>query len=453
DTFNAAVPHVPSTATSSVRCEITLPPGQQTEGYRYMYENMTEKTDTIDDRIDRFAGLLTDTIRPTLPATEQEDFELTHAGYPSQEPTVAVGRIACDSIEEGSKLNDMSILLESSRAGGGSRVKLNIKDMQESGVPFSFFPGQIVAVHGVNPSGRSFNVAKVTCPAIPPSATTAASHLLALYPPDDPVSRTPINIIVAAGPYTLDSNLSFEPLEALVTDVVEVEKPDVIILVGPFVDAAHPLIAAGEVNQDLDTLFRNEIATRLERMRGARQGTHVVLVPSTRDAISDWCAFPQPPLAAASTPDLARARRTALNLAPSILLVPNPVQLAINEVVVAISAAEFAFHAQGQLVVSRPGQQHPRVDRIAQLHRHILEQRSFYPLVPPALDDACIDSAHLGALELQARPDILIAPSRLKRSVKVVDGCVCLNPGRLASAAAGGTFAKICLHPLDIEAI
>ena len=37
-------------------------------------------------------------------------------------------------------------------------------------------------------------------------------------------------MIIAAGPYTLDDDLSYEPLQAL-TDVVLDERPDVLIMV------------------------------------------------------------------------------------------------------------------------------------------------------------------------------------------------------------------------------
>lgn len=44
----------------------------------------------------------------------------------------------------------------------------------------------------------------------------------------------PMNVIVAAGPYTVDSNLDYEPLQALI-QAAQKEKPDVLILVSSFV--------------------------------------------------------------------------------------------------------------------------------------------------------------------------------------------------------------------------
>lgn len=58
DIFN---PHIPSTkpdANLTSSAQVSLIPGQQTEGYRYMYEKLTEKGDLLNDRIDYFARLL-----------------------------------------------------------------------------------------------------------------------------------------------------------------------------------------------------------------------------------------------------------------------------------------------------------------------------------------------------------------------------------------------------------
>jgi hypothetical protein len=39
-------------------CAVSLVPGQQTKGYRYLYEKLTERGDLIDDRIQFFAELI-----------------------------------------------------------------------------------------------------------------------------------------------------------------------------------------------------------------------------------------------------------------------------------------------------------------------------------------------------------------------------------------------------------
>lgn len=46
----------------------------------------------------------------------------------------------------------------------------------------------------------------------------------------DKLAGNPLSMVVAAGPYTLDDDLNYEPLEALVNVVID-ERPDVLILV------------------------------------------------------------------------------------------------------------------------------------------------------------------------------------------------------------------------------
>lgn len=60
-----------------------------------------------------------------------------------------VGRVCCDS---DGHLNEKSLVLEGTlKYSGGSRVKLDVSRMAE----FSLFPGQVVAVHAVNPTGNN----------------------------------------------------------------------------------------------------------------------------------------------------------------------------------------------------------------------------------------------------------------------------------------------------------
>ncbi|KAL2917675.1 DNA-directed DNA polymerase alpha subunit pol12 [Polyrhizophydium stewartii] len=346
------------------------------------------------------------------------------------------------------------------------------------------------------------------------------------------------------GPFTLDSDLDFEPLEALAAEVVAVDPPDLVVLLGPFVDIDHPLIAAGIVGSDVDEIFAAQVAPRLDRMRQARPGLQIALVPSARDACSEWIAFPQPPLAAALSPADAWARRDALGLlAPTpdrpgakapkdgIFLFPNPVQFRFNEIVFAVSSTDILFDlaaaecaiapraapdAASQPLLASDAQLPPgssplggvsqaraaaaaasasiaagdaandpdgddddddaaqaaidddsleRSDKISRMFGHLLRQRSFYPLFPPA-PSACLDLSRAlaltttdadgselpGPLVLQAVPDVFIIPSRLHPVVRPVASALCINPGFLAKGRAAGTYARLCIHPLRIDA-
>ncbi|KAI9099409.1 DNA polymerase alpha/epsilon subunit B-domain-containing protein [Phlyctochytrium arcticum] len=451
--LNEHVPAHKSSAGERVRCEVSLVPGQQTTGYRYMHERLMLKGDYLDERIEHLAEVIADDVRAKVKGTEMEDFTLQHPGMPTQESIITVGRVCCDSIADSAKLNEQSVLLEASRSmGAGVRVKVNLGEVPE----ISLFPGQIVGVTGINPSGRLINVSKLHPPPAPPSATSTPGDLLGLYPENDPLSANPVNVVIASGPFTLEDSLNYEPFEDFVKQM-EIDAPDVIILQGPFVDSTHPMIMNGDLDISLDGLFREQISPRLRRLIKVRKdgSAKVILIPSTRDACSEWVSFPQPPLAADLSDDLAFERRQVLGIPNEILLFPNPVQFTINETVFACCSSDVLWQMCSEEIArsSRSSSDPVSNHKISRLFRHMLGQRSFYPLFPSALDDACLDLSRSGALELQATPDIFITSSRLRYSARTVDGCVCINSGFLVKGRSGGTFAKICIHPLELSRI
>ncbi|CAG8695660.1 1972_t:CDS:2, partial [Scutellospora calospora] len=58
-----------------------------------------------------------------------------------------------------------------------------------------------------------------------------------------------------------------------------------------------------------------------------------------------------------------------------------------------------------------------------------------------------LDLKNSSSLELKNTPDVLILPSKLKYFAKIIDQVVCINPGYLCKSHAGGTYAKITIHP------
>jgi DNA polymerase alpha subunit B len=61
------------------------------------------------------------------------------------------------------------------------------------------------------------------------------------------------------------------------------------------------------------------------------------------------------------------------------------------------------------------------------------------------------DGDETGPVQLAARPDLILIPSKLKACTKQVGSTVCVNPGYLAKGKSGGTFARIVVHPFCIE--
>ncbi len=83
---------------------------------------------------------------------------------------------------------------------------------------------------------------------------------------------------------------------------------------------------------------------------------------------------------------------------------------------------------------------------MGRLARHMLTQRSFYPLYPSE-ESVPFDAENyvkFGRME-QVRPHILILPSDLRHFIKDVDGSIVINPERITKGPSGGTFARILI--------
>ncbi|KAK7682392.1 hypothetical protein QCA50_014597 [Cerrena zonata] len=79
---------------------------------------------------------------------------------------------------------------------------------------------------------------------------------------------------------------------------------------------------------------------------------------------------------------------------------------------------------------------------MANLCRHILQQRSLYPLFPTPTDlahEVNLDVTHSDFLAISHQPDVLIVPSRLRQFTKVLEGTVAVNP----SFATKGTYVTL----------
>ena len=107
------------------------------------------------------------------------------------------------------------------------------------------FPGQIVAVEGINVTENLMKVENMFTGSFIPAAK--APHLT-----DD------LKVVVAAGPFTPSTDLSYQPLWELMTKVAE-EEPHVLILIGPFLDHNHQKIQDDELNCTYQEYFNKLI--------------------------------------------------------------------------------------------------------------------------------------------------------------------------------------------------
>ncbi|APA10785.1 hypothetical protein SS1G_03587 [Sclerotinia sclerotiorum 1980 UF-70] len=451
------IPEPPIAPYPESRTKLTANSDMKKLSYKTMAMKSSEASEILDDRIDEFMLLI-------QAHHKLEDSDFGSAASQSTNEIVAVGRIACDSAE--GKLNPSSIVLETSRRmGAGLRIPLKIDKMRG----FQFFPGQIVALKGINASGEDFTVSEILePPLLGVAASTPASlddHVRRLRggsdAMDDDSDPAPLNIIIGSGPFTADDNLDFEPLHAICSQAAD-NYADVLVLTGPFLDIDHPLIASGDfdlpeevlANPDSATMtaiFKLLITPAFTQLTSSHPSITILLIPSVKDAIDRHAAWPQEPFP-----------RKDFGLPKAVRVVGNPMTIALNEIVMGISSQDILYELRHEEIVGGKPQDSTL---LARLPKYLIEQRHFFPLFPPVqrsqlpktgTEDgipvgAMLDTSFLKLGEMiNVRPDMLVVPSSLPPFAKVVESVLVINPGYLSKRKAAGTYAKLTVYPASM---
>ncbi|WVQ77069.1 hypothetical protein IAR50_006752 [Cryptococcus sp. DSM 104548] len=449
DTLN---PHLPSVSRTDLkqgskpRVELSSTITPTDYSYRYMFEKVSERSEALDELIDDYAEIIKE-------AYGLEDLADPH--LVTDDTVYTVGRIVVNA--SGVKIDKASLRnsfhLQSSRLiGGGKRIALQFPEDQLrviGGAPGAksvpMYSGCLVCLKGRNGGGGTFVIEELLVS--PPGflGQTPASELLD-FQHGDKLAGRPMSLCVASGPFTMSDNLLFAPLEAVLNKVAE-ERPDVLLLLGPFIDSQHPAIKSGLVTESPTDIFRTQISERLQKVIDASSGTVIILVPSVRDVVSRHMAFPQ-----------AMMDKEELGIPKKVKVLPNPCTFSVNEINIGISTVDVLFHmGQSQTPIKAvEADPDPALasstsnDVFASYIRQVLGQRSFYPIFPVSEDlagEVNLDVTHYPLLKMDPMPDILILPSKLNKFSKIVDSTLVVNPSSLARPRATGHYAKIIIHP------
>ncbi|XP_078441933.1 DNA polymerase alpha 2 isoform X2 [Wolffia australiana] len=374
-------------------CTLKIHCSEPRPGCRFMYDKIEDKFIALESRIKKG---ISDFVASGLHG------EPTDATLASQKNIFTVGMICCDG--EG-RMNKNSVSLQgSAEQSGGQRIRLDLEKLKT----YSVFPGQQAMDQESLPGSHIDN------------------------------SRR-LSLIVAAGPFTTSDNLLFEPLAELLAYASR-KSPQLLVLIGPFIDSEHPEIKNGTANTSFDDIFKVEIISRLQdyvELMGS--AVRVVLLPATRDANHDH-VFPQPAFEIFPPEEIKN----------QISCLSNPCVFSANEVVVGGCSVDILKHLSSE-EIAQITPETSGGDRLGRLAHHVLAQRSFYPLYPPSTEVPLDLSLAPEALAISAAPDVLLMPSDLAPFVKVLAAeegeagrrCAWVNPGRLAKGIGGGTFAEL----------
>ena len=171
---------------------------------------------------------------------------------------------------------------------------------------------------------------------------------------------------------------------------------------------------SGDLGCSFEDLFDSIMSKITHVIADECPNTELIMIPSQRDVTHDK-VYPQPPLQLSeSNPHKDHER---------IHTFSNPATITIKEMTIGVTTTDILFD-----LGKRETAEGMSGDRMGRLANHLLEQRSFYPLVPPAAG-VNMEYEQIEKIALPLTPDIMLLPSDLKHFVKNINGALLVNPG------------------------
>ena len=355
---------------------------------------------------------------------------------------IFVGRVMSDTAEDLKDhklpINPHSVVLQGT---SGRSVKLFLNECNE----YLLYPGQVVGVLGrMSTAGLHAEkiVAGATIPEVgfsEPSQTAAG----------------PVHVTIASGPFSPENMLIFDAISDLEVRVRD-HSPDKLILMGPFLDINHPIIACGIVQDsfgrpaNFEDIYKEEIIPKLARLARACDNarTELVIVPSTSEARIDF-PLPQPPMDKLAAPIWKLLKKELPN---SVKFVSNPATVRIGDYNVLITSADALTSINTNVLFKQTDGLSNRVDACLE---QILKARTLFPVMPSNLriEPTLRHNMDMDELEL---PHVIIFPSLSgKRFFKKIANRVFVNPGFMSDATgSSSSIAELVLsHPASPDAI
>lgn len=226
---------------------------------KYMFDTLVEKSLLAADHLfdighqicQKMQTIQDANVSARSQSSQQPDEEvisvfdsLVYPDTAGQQVVTCVGRICSDAE---TKINPSSTLLVSTDDTKLRSVRLNFSNMNS----VALFAGQIVAVRGINARGDMFFVQEI------------CSERELVRSPRPSGLTEPLNLLIVSGPYTQTDDLTYEPLHDVLTCCKE-NRPDVLIMIGPFVDANHGMIVDGLLSDSYDVFFEKIVALVME---------------------------------------------------------------------------------------------------------------------------------------------------------------------------------------------
>lgn len=279
---------------------------------KYMTTSVIDDGQFITERIYKVGTEISRKVLADQNRNDPEDqLALTHCDELSQEDVHCLGKIFCGG--RSNKLDQKSTLFVGFDENKMRAVQLDLSRLKPSA---TIFPGEICVVTGNNPRGKNFAV------------TDIHSERLLTHSELPLNLSEPLSFVVASAPFTTKDNLLFEPLEKLIENCQN-NKPNVLILTGPFFNSSSKLIF--DLATEVDEHFKKMLTDVGERLG---EDTKIVIVASGEDINSASC-YPTRPY---------RFKRGGSVLPSNIFLAPDPCVLDFNGIKIALTSIDITQH-------------------------------------------------------------------------------------------------------------
>lgn len=208
---------------------------------RCLFDTLLTKCEIAADRVYDIGQEVCSNLIKTRPTEFTDELleNLSHVDVPSSGTVRCIGRIFSD--------NDCQLDPNSLNIVGADEMKLrtaslNVRRMAS----YALFPGEIVMVQGSNPRGNIIYVDEIFSE-------------IDLKPAEPPKVHENLEFVIVAGPYTSPDDLSYEPLNDIILYCKQ-HKPDVLIMLGPFLDAEHKCVQDGSMQKTFEDFFHDLLA-------------------------------------------------------------------------------------------------------------------------------------------------------------------------------------------------
>ncbi|EAK89315.1 DNA dependent DNA polymerase alpha subunit, inactive calcineurin like phosphatase subunit [Cryptosporidium parvum Iowa II] len=344
-------------------------------------------------------------------------------GETRKQAIVTLGAIGCDN--EGN-LNEQSVILLGTRASSSG----NISQLKLGNVngDFALYPGQVVAILGnteTDEFGQNCILAKEIIGGLPPKpAETSLKELKNIPEFYAGKGEHPVQCMIFSGPFTTDKeNLNYDYLNEIL-NYANIEKPHVLILLGPFIDVRNESIKKGDLFDfgsntfiTFEDLFRRNIYNSIESFARKNEKVKIYIIPSEYDAAHPF-PIPQPGLKESFFPNTSNE---SLTFCRNIHFLSNPCELYINDIKISITSSDIVTPIINSCI-TRSGNLPIEV-----VLSQFLYQRTLYPCFPVQHP---INPKLLQKLALSGElPHIIITPYGSSCPfVKSVLGRIFVNP-------------------------